>query len=718
MARLVAMNGPAERSGRSRLAWLLWSVSVALAALYLALFILNGATDISGATVELVQSLPFILVGGTIGVLVASRRPENPIGWLLLSMSAVLALQQVLEHYAILAYYTRHEPMPGARWAAWGQAWLLHTFFPILLAVTLMLVPDGHFLSPRWRWLAWIALAVNGIAIVAMALTPGSLEPACCNLPLPVTNPVGVPAFSAAAETSGGGPANSVAAIAITLIGTVVMLPAAVVSLALRRRRGTAELRSQIGLVLITIGVIAVLFLFAVAITIFVSPDASTVLFATAITVVAVGLPISIGVAILRYRLFDVDVVVRKTVVYTTTAVLLILLFLVVAVTVGRLAGKTQVGAIVAAAVIGLSFQPAARLATRIADRVVYGKRATPFEVLAEFSERVAGPQADENVVQRMAGVLGEAVGAERSEVWLHVGREIRVAGKWPESGEQNGPEALPVIGDDLPAVPGAGHVAAVRDGPQLLGALAVAKPRNDPITPSEAKLVDHLASQARLVLRNVRLVEELRASRKRLVSAQDEERRRLERNIHDGAQQQLVALAVKLRLLQGLGDSDPVKARELAVSLQSEAQAALEDLRDLARGIYPPLLADQGLPAALEAQARRSASPVTIEAAGLGRFPRDVEAAVYFCCLEALQNVAKYAGGASAIVQLGVNDGNLTFEVADDGVGFDPANTKHGTGLQGMADRVEAIGGSLAVRSTPGAGTVVSGRVPVESAT
>src|SRR6266536_1201740 len=263
MATPVARNTPAEPGSARTLAWSVWSVALVFGALYVALFVLNGATHIPGATVELVQSAPFILVGGTIGVLVASRQAKNPIGWLLLSMVLVLALQQVLEHYAILAYHTRHQAMPGARWAAWGQAWLLQTFFPILLAVTLMLVPDGHFLSPRWRWLAWIALAVNGIALVVMALTPGSLEPACCNLQFPVTNPVGVDSLSATAETPGGGPANSIAVIAITLVGTVVMLPAAVLSLALRRQRGSAEVRSQIGLVLVTIGIAAVLFLFA-----------------------------------------------------------------------------------------------------------------------------------------------------------------------------------------------------------------------------------------------------------------------------------------------------------------------------------------------------------------------------------------------------------------------------------------------------------------------
>jgi signal transduction histidine kinase len=225
---------------------------------------------------------------------------------------------------------------------------------------------------------------------------------------------------------------------------------------------------------------------------------------------------------------------------------------------------------------------------------------------------------------------------------------------------------------------------------------------------------VQDLASQAGFVLRNVRLIEELRASRQRLVAAQDEERRRLERNIHDGAQQQLVALTVKLRLLEQIAGRDPAKAIEIATQLQAEATEALDDLRDLARGIYPPLLADKGLHAALEAQARKSPVPVSVEAGDLGRFPQDVEAAIYFSCLEALQNVAKYADASQVRISLARNNGRLAFAVADDGVGFDPAAASHGTGLQGIADRLDALGGTFEIVSAVGEGTMVNGSVPV----
>src|SRR5207247_1637340 len=228
------------------------------------------------------------------------------------------------------------------------------------------------------------------------------------------------------------------------------------------------------------------------------------------------------------------------------------------------------------------------------------------------------------------------------------------------------------------------------------LAALGVRRPPTEPLTPTEDQLLADLASQASLVIRNVRLVEDLRASRQRIVTAQDERAKALERNLHDGAQQQLVALAVKQRLAGTLVDQDPEKAKTMLADIQTETQEALETLRDLARGIYPPLLADRGLAAALEAQARKGAVPVEVAADGVGRYPQELEAVAYFCCLEALQNVAKYANASHAVVRLSEGGGRLVFEVEDDGSGFEPGLTRYGTGLQGMADRLDAVRGSL----------------------
>ena len=277
------------------------------------------------------------------------------------------------------------------------------------------------------------------------------------------------------------------------------------------------------------------------------------------------------------------------------------------------------------------------------------------------------------------------------------------------------------MVGDSLPQMVGTDRAVEVRHQGELLGALTVNKRQGESLTPVEEKLLDDLASQAGLVLKNVGLtdelllrLEELRASRQRLVAAQDEERRRLERNLHDGAQQNLVALKVKLGLAEMFVDKDPARAKATLAELKADTDEALETLRDLARGIYPPLLADKGLYAALESQARKATIPVEVQADGIDRYPQDVEAAVYFCCLEALQNVQKYAKATRAIVHLAERDGDLIFEVEDDGKGFDPATAKRGSGMTNMADRLDALGGGVEVDSALGRGTQLRGHVPV----
>jgi signal transduction histidine kinase len=333
--------------------------------------------------------------------------------------------------------------------------------------------------------------------------------------------------------------------------------------------------------------------------------------------------------------------------------------------------------------------------------------------VLSDFTSRAADTYSTEDVLPRMVRILAEGIGASEARVWLRVGSELRVAASWPADGDR---APVPSPSPELPAFPEPERGFPVRHGGELLGALTVVTPSGETLGADRERLLGDVAAQTALVLRNVRLIEELRESRRRIVATQDERAKALERNLHDGAQQQLVALAVKQRLAEVLVERDPERAKAMLAEIQADTQDALETLRDLARGVYPPLLADQGLGAALAAQARKAAIPVMLETDGIGRYGQDVEASVYFCCLEALQNVAKYAEASRATVRLSADDGGLAFEVQDDGVGFDPASAGRGSGLQGMADRLDAVGGTLDVRSVPGAGTTIVGRVPTRS--
>jgi signal transduction histidine kinase len=263
--------------------------------------------------------------------------------------------------------------------------------------------------------------------------------------------------------------------------------------------------------------------------------------------------------------------------------------------------------------------------------------------------------------------------------------------------------------------------VVEVRQNSELLGALSVTKRVRGALTPIEEKLLSDLAHQAGLVLRNVRLtadlqarLDDLRASRQRLVAAQDNERRRLERNLHDGAQQHPVAIKVKLGLVEMLTTRDPEKAKATIVDLKHDADEALETLRDLARGIYPPLLAEKGLAAALRSQAGKATLPVRVEADGVARYPQEIEAALYFCTLEALQNVQKYAAASAVDVCVSESNGQVCIQVTDDGQGFDVSTATRGAGLTNMEDRLDTLGGTLELESTRGTGTRLRARVPV----
>jgi signal transduction histidine kinase len=271
-------------------------------------------------------------------------------------------------------------------------------------------------------------------------------------------------------------------------------------------------------------------------------------------------------------------------------------------------------------------------------------------------------------------------------------------------------------------------RVAPMAHSGELLGLLVCARAEGDAaFTEEEERVLTELARQVGLALHNSRLDsalqaslddlrvanDQLTASRARIVAAADQSRRQIERNLHDGAQQHLVALAVKLGLARQLLDGDPGSVATLLEELRGDAQATLTELRELAHGIYPPLLMDRGLPEALRAAANRATLPTEVRA-DVGRYEPEVEAAVYFCCLEAMQNAGKHAGeGARMTVTVSASETELCFEVADDGAGFettDAARTGHG--FVNMADRLGAIGGSLVVESNPGSGTRICGRL------
>jgi signal transduction histidine kinase len=696
---------------RSRLAWLLLGLCLLQLVVAGVLFVLARNTgeqtswgSEAGAAFLLFGSLVYPVVGA----LLASRRVGGAIGWICLAVGLAVALVALTDAWAKYALKTNLGSLPAGRYAAWFSNWSWPLFVGMIAVYLVLLFPTGSPPTRRWRWVAWVAGAAIGVACLAFSVVPGELEDA----PVPVDNPLGIGGIDV--------PLTVVAFSSLMVLFACIV--AAVVSMVVRFRRSRGAERQQLRWFAAATVFTGALFFISVVSTPLVPAAVDNVVQSAAL-ISFLTLPVAMAIAILKYRLYDLDVVINKTVVYGALAVFIAALYVGIVVGIGALFGS--VGnvylSILATAVVALAFQPARARAQRLANRLVYGKRATPYEVLAEFSEQVARSVAAEEVLPRMAQTVAAGTGARTSEVWLRSGSTLRLAASWPDP--PNG-SVLPLADGRLPEFPSADRAVEVRHQDELLGALAIVKPPGEALAPIEEKLLSDVASQAGLVLRNARLtsellvrLEELQASRQRLVTAQDEERRKLERNLHDGAQQHLVALKVKLNLAARRAQADP-ELHDALTQLQTDADEAVEALRQLAHGIYPPLLADQGLAAALEAQARRSPLDVEIHEDGISRYPQDVEAAVYFCTLEALQNVAKYADAARATVDLVEQGGCLVCLIRDDGKGFDPATTARGAGLQNMSDRIEALGGTFEVTSAPGAGTTIATSVPVHGAT
>jgi len=693
-----------------------WFAVTVLALAGAALTVLASGPLVTSDAISNFAAAPATVLYGTLGALVV-RRAGNVIGWFVLGVGASMAIVASASAYAVLGI-THPGTLPAPELMALLAEW---SFVPVNAALVFMLLlfPSGTLPSPRWRPLAALTLLATALALAGFVVHPRLIAlPAPGGESLMVANPLGIESLGPVLSTVLIGTLNSWGVV------DTVLLAAATVSLAIRYRSGGRDVRKQIKWIMVAAVVFTVAQLAAllgIAATGSEQNPVTIVAFAVVPIVALLGIPALITVAILRHGLYQIDVIINRAIRYGLLSAALTAIYILIVVGIGTTAGYAGGPLLNAAAALAIAvlFQPLRRRAQLLANRIVYGQRATPYQVLSDFARDMADQLDVDVALDRMAAVLAAATGAVRVEVWVRVGPRLRPQATWPHGSTPSAP--VPLAGSAvLPAFDAVTRAVAVRHGDELLGAITVQKPRNEAVSATEDKLLEHLASQAGLVLRNVRLtaelqarIDDLRASRRRLVQAQDTERHRIERNLHDGAQQQLVALNIQLTLLEGAAD-DPGEVRQITGDLRTGLRAALDDLRALARGIYPQLLADQGLRAALRAQADRAPLPVEVDADGIGRYPREAEATAYFCILEALQNVAKYAQASRATIALSCPDGHLGFTVTDDGDGFDTAKAAHGTGLQGMADRLAAVGGTLRIDSAPGSGTTVSGTLPV----
>ncbi len=631
-----------------------------------------------------------------LGAVILAKRPGHVIGWILVATGAFDTITRVVDVYLLFSLgEIVGEVERGAVDPTFDQfstqltvvALFGWTWVPSLAALAIALplfFPDGRLLSPRWR----------GVAIFAAAAT------ALLSAAAGVADVVDVPDF--------------VLVTASIMVGVAMLVSLVPLALRFRHARGTQRQQLKwvyfglaISIPLLALGVIG--YNFGVGGYVSIAPF--------------VILPVTITVAVLRYRLYDIDLVINKTLVFVVLAAFITGVYAVIVVGLGRLLpiGEGNLGlAIAATALVAVAFEPVRLRVQHWANLLVYGRRATPYEALAAMTARI-GDSADAGAaLGEAARLLAEGTGAAQAVIW--VAQEGRLCPRGSAGDLIAGPTAVPVPGAELPPIPGADLAQAVRHDGQLVGALTLTKRPGEGVSTADRRLVGELAGQASLLLANTRLrsrlsdrLEELRASRKRMLAAQDRARRALERDLHDGAQQELVALKVKLGLARTIATREgaPQLAARLADSAEL-ADQAVDGLRDVARGIYPPLLESEGLSVALSAQARRADLAVTVLDRTTGRYPREVEATAYFCAVEALQNAVRHARAGHAHIELDGADSTLTVIVTDDGDAFDADSTGSGSGLTHMTDRADSIGGTLTVASRAGHGTTITLTLPV----
>ena len=619
------------------------------------------------------------------GALLVSRHPGNPIGWLFCFAGLGAGVGGLATEYAIEALLANPGSLPAGEAMAWLGSWPWILFVPVPATVGLLLFPTGRPVSPRWRVALWAAIGVNLALFFAFAFQKGELEG------FGIDNPVGF--LPEGSEGVGG------------LLLPVIAL--ALASLIVRYRRAVGDERQQLR----WMAAAAALFLVAIPLEIVLAAltDAWAgwpTLAATAAIVLAAG------VAVLKYRLYDLDLVVNRTLVYGLLTGLVVAGYVGLVAGLGELLDSTGVGvSLIATGVVAVAIQPLRAVIQRRVDRLMYGDRDDPYRALARLGERLGQAIDPDSVLPTIVDSVAEGLRLPYVAIELEEGGGRRiVAGHGEFRGE---PVRLPLE----------------YRGDEVGWLLAAPRPGSDSLGPADLALLSDLSRQAGVAAHAVRLTQDLRRSRERLVTTREEERRRLRRDLHDGLGPTLAGIALEIESARALVERDPGGARELLARLGGEVQESIADIRRIAYDLRPPTLDELGLVAAVGEQAARLGGAgmradsganglrVAVETpAELPALPAAVEVAAYRIVLEALTNVSRHAGASSCTVRITVADG-LELEIADDGGGIN-GQAGEGLGLTSMRERAEELGGSLSIEpGAGGSGTVVRARIPVERA-
>ena len=698
----------------AQIAWLLFAVCVVLIALALVLDFLTPELIFGVDTPDLRPGPTIAVITGvlslaypTIGALIASRLPTNPVGWIFCGMGLLYGVQRFASAYADYAL-TENFAFPGGEYLA-----LLSTcvwFAGLTLGVFLVLLfPDGRLPSRRWRIVAWAAVLGTALLTFGFALMPDFLV---TTHPY-VRNPFGVVGVVGGGLTTYGlFGASRVLGLALLLMSTTISLFAPVLRLlhASGRERqqikwflfATVSLMMVLGLLELDILVRTYTFDFGYRNLALLSSlrVVTVVIFVGALAQLAV--PIFTYIAVLRHNLYDIDVVINRTLVYGALTACTVGIYVLAVVGLGYLfqAQGNLAVSLSATGLVAVVFQPLRGRLQRGVNRLMYGERDDPYAVISRLGKRLEAAIEPEAVLPTVVETIAQALKLPYAAILLSEEGQFRTAAA------HGSPEADPEV---LPLVYQREEIGRLVLSPRAPG---------EEFSDADRALLEDLARQAEVAVHAVRLTADLQRSRERLVATREEERRRLRRDLHDGLGAQLAGLNVQAGTLRRLIPQDPAAADTLVVELREELRGAIADIRRLVYDLRPPALDDLGLAEALRRLAERYGSEheqprVAIEVPeNLPTLPAAVEVAVYRIAQEALTNVARHAKAQSCVVRLAAN-GDVALEIVDDGVGI-PAGRNAGVGLSSMRERASELGGSCAIQSVPEGGTQVLVRLPL----
>ncbi|HEX3507938.1 MAG TPA: GAF domain-containing sensor histidine kinase [Candidatus Dormibacteraeota bacterium] len=672
---------------RSANAW--WLLPGAFALVATGVLGLLG-NQLSGTAVDVGTGLTWYLAGA----LAYMARPANRAAWLLLLMTSLLATGKCIGNAISLASMARPElahewasvvVVDGAGWAVTAAGVAVFAMFP-----------DGKYQRAYEYWIVRVVpLALAPLALLDFLGSPRVGTSQFGWVPLDAASPLYIRGF----DLVGAAPGDVIDANLLVIVPALALL-------LLRYRRFGPEQRRQIKWPLYALSVAAL----SVLVLAF-SPGPPAIPFwVAAVQYIATMalLPAGLALGIVMHRAIDIEDVIRRSVVYGALWAIIAATYVVVAAAFGVAVGQRVplALAVLLAILAALLFQPARRRLERIADRVVFGRRLTGYELISRLGLRLESTVAAQDVASSVADAVLAGLGA----TWVRVMLDR--------------PERTPIASAGIAPIAGRPELSApLVNGERVVGVIECGPKVQGRYNSADQDLLSTLGRQAALAIRNSQLaaelsknVEELAASRARLVQAEDLERRRLERDLHDGLQQELVGLLARLGLARNQLRRDRDLAETTLREAQVDAQRALEGLQELARGIHPAILTDRGLVEAVEERATRMPVPVEVHANGLGggaRFPLELEGAAYFFVSEGLANILKYASASRVLVRFHTEPGQLVVQVKDDGRGFDPAEITK-SGLRGLEDRIAALGGRVEVFSEPGRGTELRAFLPV----